>query len=146
MVEPALQRTVSQPVDRSFFEAARLSEAPASRVAERLGQLFSRADDEAGWRAVLNVWQQLGPTSAAVQRRLIDEVYLPLIAKGDAGLDLALSYFALISGVDGVRKVVTDALQDAAQTDEQKERVDERLFDAGWRRRRLFRGPVDVDE
>jgi hypothetical protein len=148
LIEPALQRAISQPIDRSFFEAARLSEVSAQKVAESLGQLFTDAHDETGWRAVLSIWQELGPTAQAPQRRLVDEVYLPLVGKGDIGLDVALSYFKLVAGVDGVRKDVTDALREAAQTDEQKNRIDERLRDAGWRRRPLFglMPPVDIDE
>ncbi len=148
LVEPALQRAVSQPVDRSFFEAARLSEVPAHKVAERLGQLFTDAHDEIGWRSVLSIWQELGPTTDAPQRRLVEEVYAPLIGKGDVGVDLALSYFKLVANIEGVRKNVTDALQEAAQTDDQKIRIDERLLDAGWRRRPLFGllPPVDVEE
>jgi hypothetical protein len=148
LIEQALQRTIAKPVHRSFFAAARLSEVPAPKAAERLGQLFDVAGDDTGWRGVLDVWQQLSPTGEAAQRRLVDEVYLPLIRSGDVGLDLAISFFGLVANVKGVRKRVTEALKLAAKTDGQKRSVDERLLSAKWKRRSLFGfGPaVDADE
>jgi hypothetical protein len=148
LIDQALQRTVDAPVHSSFFEAARLSEVPAHKVAERLGQLFAAAPDETGWRAILNVWQQLSPTGEAARKRLIQEVYLPLIEKGDTGVDLALLYFGLVADVRGVRKSVTAALENAVHTDEQKDRLDKRLLEAKWKRRRFGGlGPtVDRDE
>jgi len=145
LIEQALQRVITHPVDRSFFEAARLSESSAETVAKRLGEPFSQANDEAGWRGVLNVWQQLGPIAEAAQQRLVDEVYVPLIEKGDAGLDLAVSYFRLVSDVHGVRPRVTAAFEKAAHVEEQQRRVDERLLEGNWKRKSLFGFGPSVD-
>ncbi|HEV2057865.1 MAG TPA: P-loop NTPase fold protein, partial [Solirubrobacteraceae bacterium] len=148
LIEPALQRSIERPVHRSFFETAHLSEAPAHKVAERLRQLFSQTDDQAGSRAVLDLWQQLSPTGDVTQRRLVEDIYLPLISNGDAGLDLALSFFGLVANIKGIRKPVTAAFEAAARTDDQKRRVDERLLSANWKRKSLFGfGPaVDRDK
>jgi hypothetical protein len=146
LIERALQRVTTHPVDDTFFEAARLSEVPEGRVAERLGELFPQAEDEPGWRGILKVWQQLSPSSEAAQKRLVTEVYVPLIETGDVGLDLALSYFKLVRSIRGVRPQVTAALEKAAHTEDQEQRVDERLLEAQWRRKSLFGRRSDVDE
>jgi hypothetical protein len=146
LIEQALRRIITHPVDRSFFEAARLSQVPADAVVELLVQLFPEAHDDAGWRGILNVWQQLSPTTGAAQQRLVDDIYIPTVGKGDAGLDLALQYFGQVAGVRGIRRRVIAAFEAAAHTDDQRHSIGEQLLQANWRRKSLFLGSVDQEE
>lgn len=148
LVDIALTHAAEEPVHRSFFQAAHLSEVPAHRVADRLIELFAKADEVGKKRTVMDIWAELNPTGEATRKRLVQDVYIPLIASGDEGLDLALSHFGLVATAKGVRKPVTAALQNAARTGQQKRRVDRRLLEAGWRRRSLLGlGPaVDQDK
>jgi energy-coupling factor transporter ATP-binding protein EcfA2 len=149
LVEKALDRLASQPVDQSFLEAAHLSEVPAHKVADRLVELLAAAEDTETRRRVMGVWQQLSPTGETVRRRLVEKVYLPLVATGDDDdLDLALSYFGLVASVKGVRKPVRAALRAGARTDGQKRRVDKLLQTAKWTKKSVFGlGPsIDQDD
>jgi hypothetical protein len=147
LIQPALERLLIRPVDRSFFEAARLSEVSPDDVAERLAALYRQAHSEEGWRGILNVWQQLGPMDSGPQTRLVDTVYIPLIMAGEPGLDLALSYFTLVTTVPAeLKRRVIATLRKATQTDDQRRRVDTRLLEAKWRKKSLFGfGPI-VDQ
>jgi KAP-like P-loop domain-containing protein len=138
LIDSAIERAVATDVHRSFFEAAHLSEAPAAEVADRLVALSREKPTPEGWRALMRVWQQLNPTEMGVRRMLAEELYLPLIASGDEGLDTALSQFGLVASIDGVRRSVREALRAAAHTEEQQRRIDERLLEAKWTRKSLF--------
>lgn len=138
LLEPALERSITAPVHHSFFAAARLSEAPSQRVAQCLVRLFPESEGPSGWEAILAIWQQVSPNAQTSQRLLVDNVYIPLIAEGEAGFDLAIRYFGLVANVKSVRTRVIDAFTAAAQTGDQKKRVDRRLLDAGWKKRSLF--------
>lgn len=146
LIKRALDRVADEPVHRSFLEAAHLSEVPAHKVADRLVDLFVEIEDADAQRRVMDIWQQLAPTGDTVRKRLVEQVYLPLIASGDDGLDLALSYFGLVAPVKGVRKTVRAALRNAARTNGQKRRVDQRLLEAKWTKKSLFGFGPAVDQ
>lgn len=137
LLDLALRQSQHHTVDRSLFAAIRWSEAPASYAAPRLIEMFAAAKDIAQRRNVLELWQQLAPSGQPTQRRLVEEIYLPLVGTGIGGFDLALSHFGLVQDVKGVRRDVTAALTDAATKPEQVSRLDRRLRDAKWRTRSI---------
>jgi hypothetical protein len=137
LLDLALRRSQQHTVDRSLFAALRWSETPAVHAAPRLTEMFAAARDIAQRRNVLDLWQQLAPSGQPTQRRLVEEIYLPLVGTGIGGFDLALSYFGLVQDVKGVRRDVTAALINAAKKPEQITRLDRRLRDAKWRTRSI---------
>lgn len=138
LVDKAVERATTDPVDASFLQAAHISEVSPQRFAKRLIEVFGEAEDASSQRAVMVLWQQFSPSGQGVPKRLVEDIYLPLIGSGDEGLDLAISFFGLVASVDGVRKKVRQALRDAARTKKQQSRVDKRLVEAGWAKKSLF--------
>jgi len=137
-VDCILRRSTTNTVHASMLEAAHLSEVDAKTFADRVVELFADVDSIEMSRRAMHLWHQFNPTSQAARRKLVEALYLPLIRQEDEGLDIALSQFGLVAPVKDVRGKVRDALRSAAQTDDQKQRVDQRLFEAGWTRKSLF--------
>jgi hypothetical protein len=84
LIELALDRINSNPVARSYYQAIRLAEAPPDNVATLLENQFREARNKTAYKATLEAWSELSLTSDAVQRRLLDAIYLPLLARGQA--------------------------------------------------------------
>ena len=132
LVQPALERAISRPLDLSFFEAAHLSEVPAQRLTPRLIELAESSDKIEAQKVVIALWARFGPSGQPSRKRLVRSVYLPLISSGAAGLDVALSSFHVVADVKGVQGEVKSALKEAATNKTLKRRVDRLLVEAGW--------------
>jgi len=145
LLDSALRLVASAPVDGRLLDAMRLSEAPPKEFRDRLVDLSREiGDDVPGQERVLDVWRRFGPSTPSVDKALVEQVYVPMVNRGGEYLDLALVHFSLVQNVKGVRNKVRDALRAAARTDEQKNRVDDRLMGAGWTRKRYFGlGPTE---
>jgi hypothetical protein len=149
LAQPALDSALTSPPDPSFLRAVRFSEADPGQAGAKMVELAQAADTNPERGIVLSLWHQLSPIGEANQRRLVDDIYLPLVGVGPEGVDLALEHFGLVASLRaGSRRAVQDALRDNAGDDDQKRRVDARLKEAGWLRKSMFGlGPlVDADE
>lgn len=147
LLRPAIENALTVPVDASFLAAGRLREIEGQRIAPLLLDLGGQASNLDHWRTILRLWSELAPTGDQTRRRLVDEIYLPLVKRGGGALDLALEHFGLVSSPPaGRKKRIRDALRDGARGDQQR-RVDQRLQQAGWLRRSLFGlGPLQATD
>lgn len=147
LVAPALKDALSRPPSASFLKAVRFTEADQREASALIISLAQRASEEQR-PVVLALWHQLNPSGEPTRKQLVDEIYLPLVRTGSAGVDLALEHFGLVSALRGQqRQRVIDALREHVSGEAQQRRIDERLRDAGWLKRSLFGlGPlVDSD-
>jgi hypothetical protein len=132
-IDRALDQAVGAGVDLSFFDAAKLSDTPEKRVADRLVELYGKATNLPTRKVVMDLWAKLGPSRPAVQRRLIEDIYIPLCGTGAGGFELALSHFGLVAGVTGIRNDVRAALRGGARGDQANKRLEKKFEGAGWR-------------
>lgn len=139
LTEGALDRTLTDPVDASFLAAALFSEVDSKRIVPRLVELWGRAGhDLAQRRTVLDLWRVYAPSGTKGRQTLVESIYLPLVASGDEGFDLALEFFGLVADPpSGMKKRIREALRKAGRTGEQSSRLDEKFLDAGWAERGL---------
>ncbi len=144
LAKPALNDPERSP-GSSFLRAIHFSEADQGQVAAEIERIATQSDTPSQRELALVLWGEYKPTRQATQDRLVDNVYLPLVRRAGADLDIAVSHFGLVAGRRGkARSSITDALRDSSSDDEQQKRIEERLKEAGWLKRSgLFgRGPV----
>jgi KAP family P-loop domain len=148
LVEPALADPFLARVGRSFLEAVRFSAADAASVRDRLVDLAEGDQGDDQWRTVMSLWQQRMP-SGGVQTSLVENIYLPLIARGASGIDIAIDYFGLVAGTTGkLRGRIRNALRRGAHDDGQRNRVEEKLYAENWAKKQgiVRKSIVDVNE
>jgi hypothetical protein len=134
VVLPALRNALDAPPSDTFLSAVRFSDDSGMKPAEELIRLFNGADTPEQVATVMRLWRSLAPKKWPVRRRLIDEIYIPLLQRGPSGVEAALEFFDLVSMSRGaLRKQISDALLDAARTNKDRlRRVQTRLKKAGW--------------
>jgi hypothetical protein len=132
-----------------FLRAIRFSEAAPVKVAAAITRVAAEATTATQREGALILWGEFKPTGLSTQEGLINDVYLPQAKRGGEDLDIAVSHFGLVSGQRGkLRNAIIDALTNSA-SDDQRQRIEDRLKEAGWLKRGglLGRGAVvKVDE
>jgi hypothetical protein len=101
-----------------FLQACLLDEGEHVGLAERLGEMQEQAASPDSSRQLLRIWSLLAARDVSVQRRLVNEVFLPIARAGGSYVDLALEFLDLIPPLPRDRRdAVRNALrkQGAAQ-------------------------------
>ncbi len=145
LARPAVEDS-SRAVGSTFLRAIQFPEADQAQAASAIIRVVDGDEVSAQqWVTALNLWGELKPTGQPTQERLIQSVYLPAVRSGREGVDVAISHFGLVSHQRAkIRSEIIDALSKAAADDDQSQRIEDRLKDAGWLKRGglLGRGPV----
>jgi len=130
-------------LDMSVISAVSLSDADPERASDTLIEAFESVGNNDERRAVMDLWRAVNPAPENVRRRLIDRIYIPLLATGKGGAGLALTYFDLVRDApyQNTMSRVKKAISTAVDGDRDLEkRAEKRLQDAGWisKKRRWF--------
>ncbi|HET6998185.1 MAG TPA: P-loop NTPase fold protein [Solirubrobacterales bacterium] len=90
----------------------------------------SRADgfDESGWRVILEICKQLTTGVAEAQRRIGEELLLPLAARDDSGYRLAVDHLGLV-GKGKTGQAIIESFSELANTDDRKQLLSRQLGD-----------------
>lgn len=139
-------RFVSGDIDESTIRAVALSDADAARATDILIERYEAATNKSERTAVMRLWDEVNPAPDHLRRRLITDIYIPLVELGKGGANIALTHFDL------VRQPPSQALQDrvkkairaVAEGDKNlSKRAEKRLQDAGWvsKKRRWLKRP-----
>jgi hypothetical protein len=122
--------------------AFELPGAEAAQAATILVENYKLASNEGRRRRMLALWELIRPATDSARRKLIERIYLPLLAEGKGAARIALRYFDLVRNLpprvaqDRVRKAIQTA---AAGDSELSKRADRLLQEAGWvKKRSLF--------
>ena len=111
----------------SNWEAIDLRGLPAAWVIDKLAERSEREGfDESSWRAILEICKQLTSGVAEIQRRIGEELLLPLASRDDDGFRLAIDHLGLVGkGKNG--QAVIESLSGLANTDERKQLLSRQL-------------------
>lgn len=139
-VDRVLTQAVADHVDDSLYDAVGLSEVQERRIADRLIELYSEASNLPARKTIMSLWRTLSPSSQAVRRRLVENIYIPLAGSGSGGFDTALSFFGLVAPVENIRNEVRAALRTAAPSETARKKVEKKFEEAGWRSKKKLLG------
>lgn len=95
-------------------------------ISEMASRSKAEGFDESGWRAILEICKQLTTGVAEAQRRIGDELLMPLAASGDAGYRLAVDHLGLV-GKGKTGQAIIEAFSELANTDERKQLLSRQL-------------------
>lgn len=111
----------------SNWEAIDLRGLPAGWVIDELVNRSKGEDfSEHGWRVILEICKQLTSGIAEIQRRIGDEILLPLAARNDDGFRLAVDHLGLV-GKGKTGQAAIQSLSELANTDERKHLLSRQL-------------------
>lgn len=132
---------VEELVDESVVRGFGLAEADAERAGSRIIELYKATSNNDERERVLLLWSVVRPASDTIRRKLIDQVYIPMLGQGKQATLIALRQFDLVrdppSGA--ARERIKQAVRTSAYGDKELEkRADKILKDAGWIKRRWF--------
>lgn len=111
----------------SNWEAIDLRGLPAGWVIDELAERSKRDGfDEASWRVILEICKQLTSGIAEIQRRIGEELLLPLASRDDDGFRLAVDHLGLVGkGKNG--QAIIESLSELAKTEERKHLLSRQL-------------------
>jgi KAP family P-loop domain len=95
-------------------------------ITELVSRSKAEGFDESGWRAILEICKQLTTGVAEAQRRIGDELLVPLAASGDSGYRLAVDHLGLV-GKGKTGQAVIESFSELANTDERRQLLSRQL-------------------
>jgi hypothetical protein len=120
---------------KSVVAAASLGDADPERATAALVATYEAATNNEQRRAVMELWHEVNPSPAALRRKLVDSIYIPLLEDGKDATRIALSFFALVRDAptqasrDRIRKAIRAAVAGDKTLEKRAEKM---LRDAGW--------------
>jgi len=122
--EYVLAKSVPPPAN---WEAIDLRGLPSGWViSELVSSSKSEHLDESGWRAILEICKQRTTGVAEAQRRIGEELLLPLAVTGDDGYRLAVDHLGLV-GKGKTGQSIIESFSEMATTDERKQLLSRQL-------------------
>jgi hypothetical protein len=124
----------------SNWEAIDLRGLPASWVIDELAARSKAEDlDDSGWRAILEICKQLTSGVAEIQRRIGEELLIPLASRDDDGFRLAVDHLGLVGkGKNG--QSVIDTFSRLATSEERRKLLSRQLGEDEGLMRSLTKG------
>ncbi|HVV89528.1 MAG TPA: P-loop NTPase fold protein [Solirubrobacterales bacterium] len=111
----------------SNWEAIDLRGLPAGWVIDRLAERSKAEDfDESGWRVILEICKQLTSGVAEIQRRIGEELLVPLASRDDDGFRLAVDHLGLV-GKGKTGQSVIEAFSRLATSEKRRQLLSRQL-------------------